>query len=183
MLDLASLDERQRLEQLIERAEAARKDDEALGVLDEHRLAHEEVAEVQRQIDPVVDRLLVGQLDAQPDRNAACLRRALVGGLHDPRTAAGDDRDAALGEHRRQVFGRLVQRVVRFYAGRAEDGDRRAKFGEVVEALDEFAHDPKRTPGIAVEKAGIGIGLGAKELSILGRFAWWSFLLSHSVAE
>ena len=33
------------LEQLVEGAEATREDDEALGVLDEHRLAHEEVAE------------------------------------------------------------------------------------------------------------------------------------------
>ena len=50
VVDLAGLDERQRLEQLVERAEPAGKDDEALRVLHEHRLAHEEVAEVQREV-------------------------------------------------------------------------------------------------------------------------------------
>ena len=46
LVDLAGLDQRERLEQLVERAEAAGKDDERVRVLDEHRLPHEEVAEV-----------------------------------------------------------------------------------------------------------------------------------------
>src|SRR3712207_6997035 len=52
-------DEGQRLEKLIERAVAAREDHEPLRVLDKHRLADEEVAEVERQRAVLVDRLLV----------------------------------------------------------------------------------------------------------------------------
>src|SRR5687767_5418287 len=51
VLDLPRLDQRERLEQLVQRAEAAREDDKSLRVLDEHRLAHEEVAEVERDVD------------------------------------------------------------------------------------------------------------------------------------
>ena len=49
--DLAGLDERERLEQLVERPEPAGQDDEAVGVLHEHRLAREEVAELDPEVD------------------------------------------------------------------------------------------------------------------------------------
>src|SRR4051812_35900211 len=45
--DLAGLHQRQRLEQLVHRAEATRQNDERLRVLDEHRFTREEVAEVE----------------------------------------------------------------------------------------------------------------------------------------
>ena len=96
VLDLAGLDQRQRLEQLVERPEAAREDDEALGVLDEHDLAHEEVAELHAEVDVLVQALLEGQLDVAADGDAARLLRPAVGGLHDARAAAGDDREALL---------------------------------------------------------------------------------------
>ena len=48
---LAGLDQRQRLEQLVERAETAGQDDEAVGVLHEHDLAGEEVAELDAEVD------------------------------------------------------------------------------------------------------------------------------------
>src|SRR5690349_7004805 len=44
--DLFGLHQRDRLEQLVERAEAAGQHDERLRVLDKHRLAHEEVPEI-----------------------------------------------------------------------------------------------------------------------------------------
>ncbi len=50
-LDLAGLDQRQRLEQLVERAEAARQDDEALGRLHEADLARVEVLEGVGEVD------------------------------------------------------------------------------------------------------------------------------------
>jgi hypothetical protein len=65
--DLAGLDEGERLEQLIHGAKAAREDDEGLGVLDEHGLAHEEVAEVDGDGDVGVIVLLEGQLDVEPN--------------------------------------------------------------------------------------------------------------------
>ena len=51
MADLAGLDEGQRLEQLVEGAEAAGQDHEPIGVLDEHHLAREEVAELDAEVD------------------------------------------------------------------------------------------------------------------------------------
>ena len=71
--DLAGLHQGERLEQLVEGAEAAGEDDERLGVLHEHRLAREEVAEVDADVDPLVHALLERQLDAEPDRRAARL--------------------------------------------------------------------------------------------------------------
>ena len=47
VLHLAGLDQRQRLEQLVQRAVPAREDDERHGVLHEHRLADEEELEDQ----------------------------------------------------------------------------------------------------------------------------------------
>src|SRR5919204_3481422 len=54
VLDLSGLRERQRLEQLVEGAKAAGEDDEAARVLDEHRLAREEVAKLDAQSAVVV---------------------------------------------------------------------------------------------------------------------------------
>jgi hypothetical protein len=70
LVDLAGLHEGQRLEQLVHRPEAAGADDERLRVLDEHRLAGEEVAELDAEVDPLVQALLEGQLDPEPDRQA-----------------------------------------------------------------------------------------------------------------
>src|SRR5205814_1464013 len=71
LVDLAGLDERQRLERLVERAEAARKDDERARVLDEHRLPHEKVAKINERIYIRIRALLERQLDVAPDRPAA----------------------------------------------------------------------------------------------------------------
>src|ERR1700747_2125637 len=87
VLDLSRLRESERLEELIERAEAARKDDEPSGVLHEHVLADEEVAELDAEVDVLVQRLLVGKLDVAADRESAGLVAAAVDGLHDPGAA------------------------------------------------------------------------------------------------
>ena len=80
--DLAGLDEREGLEQLVHRPEAAGQDDEPVGVLHEHDLAGEEVAELDAEVDVRVERLLVWQLDVAADRQAAALATAPVGRLH-----------------------------------------------------------------------------------------------------
>ena len=56
-----------------------------LGVLDEHRLPHEEVAEVDREVEVGIAELLEGELDVAADRVAAGLAGPAVGGLHDAR--------------------------------------------------------------------------------------------------
>ena len=66
--DLARLAQRRGLEQLVERAEAAREDDERARVAHEHHLAREEVVEVEAEVDVRVLELLVRQLDVEPDR-------------------------------------------------------------------------------------------------------------------
>src|SRR6185436_20760213 len=70
-VDLTRLNQRQRLEQLVESSESAREDNECHRVLDEHRLADEEVAEIDQRIDVGVGTLLERQLDVATDRAAA----------------------------------------------------------------------------------------------------------------
>ena len=96
VLHLLRLDQGERLEQLVERPVAARKDHERVGVLHEHDLAREEVAELDAEIDVRVEPLLHRQLDVAADRQATAFLGATVGGRHDPRAAAGDDRVALL---------------------------------------------------------------------------------------
>ncbi len=93
--DLPGLDQRQRLEQLVERAESAGEDDEALGRLHEHRLARVEVLERERDVAVRVEPLLVRQEDVEPDREAVALPAAAVRRLHHAWAAARDDRPAA----------------------------------------------------------------------------------------
>ena len=77
----------------------------ACGVLDEHRLADEEVPEVDADVDPVVEALLERQLDAEPDGQPAGLGGALVRRLHHARAAAGDHRVPGPGQRRAEPFG------------------------------------------------------------------------------
>src|SRR3954469_22648947 len=106
--DLLRLAQGRGLEELVERAEAARQHHEPARVADEHDLPGEEVVEGQADIDVLVQRLLVRQLDPEPDADRARLPRAAVGGLHDPGAAAGDDRVALLAEVARELARRLV---------------------------------------------------------------------------
>ena len=82
---LAGLDQRQRLEQLVERAEAAGEDDEALARLHEADLARVEVRERVRDVEVGVRPLLVRQLDVEADREPAAFLRAAVRRLHHAR--------------------------------------------------------------------------------------------------
>src|SRR2546425_918024 len=95
---LASLDERERLEQLVERAEAPGEDHETLGVLHEHGLSHEEIAEVDPEVDVGVQLLLERELDVAADGETSGLAAAAVGRLHHARPAAGDDRESRPSE-------------------------------------------------------------------------------------
>ena len=60
------------------------------------------------EVDVGVEALLVGQLDVAADRQPAALAAAAVRRLHDPRAAAGDDREARLGEAPGDPPGELV---------------------------------------------------------------------------
>ena len=70
----------------------------AVGVLHEHRLAREEVAELDAEVDVRVEVLLVRQLDVAADRQAAALRQPRFAASMMPGPAAGDHRVARLGQ-------------------------------------------------------------------------------------
>ena len=74
--DLLRLAQRRGLERLVERPEAAREDHEPARVADEHDLAGEEVVEGHADVDVLVQRLLVRELDAEPDADRPGLARA-----------------------------------------------------------------------------------------------------------
>ena len=90
-VELAGLRQSQDLEQFVEGAEAAGKHDQRARQVREPELAHEEVVELEAQLgrDVGIGALLVRQADVQADAAAAGERGAAVGGLHDPRAAAG----------------------------------------------------------------------------------------------
>ena len=84
------LHEREDLEQLVARAEAARKNHERLRQVREPELPHEEVMELEMQAvgDVRVGALFEWQPDVEPDRLPSGLARAAIGRFHDPGTAA-----------------------------------------------------------------------------------------------
>src|SRR5690606_25355598 len=105
----------------VQRPEAAGEDHEALGVLHEHRLADEEVPEVERDVDEVVALLLERELDVAADGERPRETRPPVRGLHDAGTAPGDDREARLPEEPRGLHADLVLDIAGPDARGAED--------------------------------------------------------------
>src|SRR5688500_2818813 len=150
LVDLPRLDECERFEQFVEGPEATREDDVRVGVLHEHRLADEEVAEVHRGVDVRIRSLFEWKLDIAADRATAAEFRALVGGFHDSRPGAGDDVVAGDGEEPRGFLRGLVHRIVGPRARRTEKRDALRHFGEHVEPLDELAHDAQHAPRIGL---------------------------------
>ena len=90
---LARLQQRERLEQFIERAESAGERDQGAGALQEMKLAHREIveAETQPRGDVGIRKLLVRQADIEPDARRTRIERAAVCRLHDAGAAAGHD--------------------------------------------------------------------------------------------
>ena len=141
---LAGLDQRQRLEQLVERAEPAREDDEALRRLHEHRLAGVEVLERHLEVAVGIEPLLVRERDVEADREAAALLAAAVRRLHHARPAAGDDRESRLRELPRRLARLPVGLAVLPDPGRAEDRDGRpVDLEHLLEAAEELARDDR----------------------------------------
>src|SRR5215211_4750115 len=165
---LARLDQRERLEQLVERPEPTRQHHEAARVAHEHDLAREEVVEGQPELDVGVHALLEGQLDLEPDRERVPLERAAVGCLHRPRAAARDDREAGLphppgGLAREGVLGVALQR-----AGRAEDRHRGAHVRQSVEAHLQLLLDARDARAVGERREDAHL-LGGDDLLVEGR--------------
>ncbi len=128
--NLSGLHQGERLEQLVQGAEPARQDDECLRVLDEDRLAHEEIPELKADLDILVQALLDRQFDAKADGYAVRARGAPVGRFHDPWTAPGDDRVAGRGQPRANPLCPVILGRPGGSPGRPEYRHRRAEFGE-----------------------------------------------------
>ena len=139
--DRAGLDQRERLEELVERAEAAGSDHEGARVAHEHDFAGEEVPEAQADVDVGVEVLLAGQLDVAPDRQRPGVAGSEVRRLHQPRPAAGDDRVAGASQAARDRAHEGVVRMFARGARRAEHGHRPAHAGERVKAAGELGAD------------------------------------------
>ena len=140
--NLVGLDERQRFEQLVERPEAAREDDEPLGGLHEADLARVEVVEGQADVEVRVLVLLVREVDVEADREAAALLGSAVRGLHHTRAAAGDHGPARLREESPRGARGFVRGMPLVHARRAEErdhGERNLRDG--LEAHLELARD------------------------------------------
>ena len=153
--DRRGLDQRERLEALVERPVAARRDDKSAGVADEHHLAREEVAEAKPDVQIGVQRLLTRQFDVAADRQRSGIARAAVRRLHQPRTAPGDDRVAGVAQARadltdQRVVGVLARRARRpKYRHGASHAGQRVKptselTGDVADALRVGASYPRR---------------------------------------
>jgi hypothetical protein len=119
---LVGLDQRQRLEELVQGAEAAGEEDEPLRRLHQHHLARVEVAEGDGEVDVRVRILLVRELDVEADGEAAGLLGAAVGRLHHARPAAGDDGEARLSQEPPALARLLVVVVPGRDPRRAEHG-------------------------------------------------------------
>ncbi len=167
--DLAGLDQRQRLEQLVEGPEAAGHDHERVRVLHEHRLAGEEVVELDRDVDIWVEVLLVRQLDVAADRHAAGLVGPAVGGLHRARATARHDREPGVRELAADRSRELVRLGPLLDPRRPEHRDRRTDLGERLEALDELGQDPQRPPRVGLEERRPLGGAAREQLLVLGR--------------
>src|SRR4051812_40605343 len=167
---LARLDERQRLEELVERPEATGEHDERVRVADEHDLAREEVVVLERVGDVAVGVLLKGQLDVQPDRARAGLASAAVGGLHGARPAAGDDREAGLAEPAADLARQLVVLRARRRARRAEHRDAAVDAVQRLEPHLDLRGHP-RDALLVGDQAQDGRDLGAEDLLVVGERA------------
>ena len=127
---LAGLDQRQQLEHLVERAEAAGEDRDRAGAQQEVHLAQREIVELEAEVrgDVGVRHLLVREHDVEADRLLPLVDRAAVGSLHDRRAAArADDEIAVSGGVDRRPAGEpreLARDVVILRLGLQPLGDR-----------------------------------------------------------
>ena len=123
-LGLARLEEGQQFEALVEGPEPAGQDDEAVGLLQQHELAGEEVPHLDEfgiLGDEPVGPLLVGQADVDPD--GLVTTGTLHAGGHDAGSGPGDHHPPGTRHGRGQGPGLAVGGVVGLGARRTEDGD------------------------------------------------------------
>jgi hypothetical protein len=146
---LAGLHQRERLEELVQGAEAARQHDVGGGELREHHLAREEVLEAQADVLVAARGLLARQVDVQAHRHAAPGEGALVRRFHEARAAAGEHGEARVGEQAGGLLGELVVARAGLDARAAEHRYRGLHAGEPLRRLEELCHNAEQLPRLA----------------------------------
>ncbi len=112
----------------------------------EHHLAREEIAEVDADILERVAGLLVRQNDVEADRGRPAGVRAAIDGFHQSGPAAGDHREARIGQKARDVLGLLVVRVTGRDARAAEEAYRRTNAAQALGRDGKLCHNAQNTP-------------------------------------
>src|SRR5512143_1543598 len=106
--DFFGLNERQRFKEFVHGPKAPGEYDVPNGVLHEHQLPYEKVAEFDPDVLKLVRSLLQWKIDVQANGDASCVLRALVCRLHDAGPSSRDDGEAVL----RKPLGHLQALVV-----------------------------------------------------------------------
>src|SRR6266542_4870060 len=140
VFDLPGLDQGERFEQLIEGACAAGHNGERVGVLNQQRLAREEIMHPHAAIEINICRLLGGQLNRASDRAATGLLSAEVCRFHDSRAAASNYSEAKLRHCSAHFSSQLVMWIVRLDPGGAEDGHAWTDEMKRAKSAQEIAH-------------------------------------------
>src|SRR5437879_2571256 len=167
MDDAPRLDQSERFEELIESPESPWKDHESLRVLDEHRLADEEVMKLDAEIDVLVEALFEWKLDIAAHGEAVPLARPPVGGLHDAGSAPGDDGETGAGELGGQLARGAVHGIGFAHSCGAEKRHRRADRRQRIKALDELGLDAEHPPWVGLEEFRCGRA-PFEQLAVLG---------------
>src|SRR5512144_2925294 len=146
--DFFGLNERKRFEEFIHGPKAPGEYDIPDGVLHEHQLPYEKVAEFDPDVLKLVRGLLQRKIDVQADGDASGVLRALVCRLHDAGPSSRDDGEAVL----RQTLGHLqalaVVRRTRRETRASENRHGGSDAAQGLETLHQFGHDSEHTPGI-----------------------------------
>src|SRR5262249_20425370 len=148
MADLFCLNQQECLKEFIHCAETSWKDYKGLGVFDEHRFAHEKVAEVKRDVEVWIWALLKGKFNIAADRNISTFLRATVACFHNARTTAGYDRKASLCQQACCLYRGYIGWILGFCTCRAKDRDSRRYVCERVKAFYKFTHDTEYAPRV-----------------------------------
>jgi hypothetical protein len=148
------LNQRERFVQFIERSQSARQHDKTVRVFEQQHLANEEVVAGNPAIEVRVGRLFERQFDVAPDRQAARIVRAAIGGFHQARTAAGHHGKPHSAEPATHLARQFVVLVAFLEAGGAEHGDARSDEMQVTKSIQEVARGAQQEHRLA--HAGVG---------------------------
>ena len=166
--------EGQGFEQLVQCSESAWHDNEALGILHKHHLAHKEVIEIDAlvRVDVGVVVLFERQFNVQSHGGAPDVMRTAVTGFHHTGTTTGDDTIASLTQLPRNFTRLIVHRRIFGHSCRSVDADAGSNALQGLKSLHEFPHDFKDGPTV--------VGLDFIPIALLQAFLHVLLLRTHN---